>query len=110
MMKKIQSLLLITLLTFFSSSFAISLQNAKSDGLVGETPTGYLAIATKPTTDELKALVLDINSKRKAKYQEIAVKVGKTLASIEKVAGNKAISKTKAGNLVQKSDGSWVKK
>jgi len=109
-MKKIQSLLLIALLTFFGNSFAISLQNAKSDGLVGETPSGYLAIATKPSTDELKALVLDINSKRKAKYQEIATKVGKTLTSIEKMAGNKAISKTKAGHLVQKPDGSWAKK
>jgi len=109
-MKKIQSLLLITLLTFFSSSFAISLQNAKTEKLVGETPTGYLAIVTTPATNELKALVLDINSQRKAKYQQIAVKVAKPLATIEKMAGNKAISKTKTGNLIQKTNGSWVKK
>ena len=109
-MKKLQSLLLITLLTFFSSSFAISLQSAKSNGLVGETPTGYLAIATKSATDELKALVLDINNKRKVKYKDIAAKVAKPLATIEKMAANKAISKTKVGNLIQKTDGSWVKK
>lgn len=109
-MKKTHYLLLIVLLAFFNTCFAISLQDAKSQGLVGETPNGYLAIASSQKTAELQTLVVEVNSKRKAKYQAIAGKVGKTLKMVESLAGKKAISKTKAGNLIQKADGSWVSK
>ena len=42
-MKKFVSLIFITVFVVCSSAFALDLQSAKSQGLVGETPSGYLA-------------------------------------------------------------------
>lgn len=50
---------------------AANLEQAKKQGTVCELPTGYL----KPTggaTPDVKAMVNDINAKRKAEYERIA--------------------------------------
>ena len=88
-------------------AFALDLGEAKSAGLVGETSSGYLA-AVKPSGD-VDALVADINSKRKAHYQQIAKKNGISLQAVEVRAGQKAMDKTPAGEYVN-SGGGWKKK
>jgi len=88
-------------------AFALDLGGAKSAGLVGETSSGYLA-AVKPSGD-VDALVADINSKRKAHYQQIAKKNGISLQAVEVRAGQKAMDKTPAGEYVN-SGGGWKKK
>ena len=95
------SLLLIT------PAFALDLGEAKSKGLVGETSKGYIA-AVKPS-GEVNALVKDINSQRKAHYQKIAQKNKISLEAVEVRAGQKAISKTPSGQLVN-SGGGWQTK
>lgn len=90
-------------------AFAIDLQTAKAQGLVGETTTGYLGAPKSPSA-EVRSLIADINSKRKAEYQKVAQKVGKPLKVIEQLAGEKAIAKTRSGNYVQNPQGAWVKK
>lgn len=89
--------------------FAIDLQTAKAQGLVGETTSGYLGAPGSPSA-EVRSLISDINSKRKAEYQKVAQKVGKPLKVIEQLAGKKAISKTRSGYYVQDSQGNWKKK
>ena len=91
-------------------SFALDLSEAKSKGLVGETINGYLASPKGKPNDAVAALIKDINAKRKAKYQEVAKKVGKPISVIETLAGEKAQAKTSAGNYIQSSDGKWVKR
>ncbi|MCI5150445.1 MAG: DUF1318 domain-containing protein [Candidatus Electrothrix sp. MAN1_4] len=52
--------------------FALELADAKSQGLVGETPSGYLEVVkANPEADKL---IKEINAKRKTHYQEIAKK------------------------------------
>lgn len=91
-----------------SPAFALNLKEAKTQGLVGEQLNGYLGVVKEATG--VKALVDDVNKRRKAKYQELAKKNNIDLATVAKLAGNKAISKTKAGNYIQNQSGQWVKK
>ena len=92
------------------SANALSLDQAKAQGLVGERQNGYLGVVSKPAKPEVKALVADINGKRKAKYQAIASKNGTALNAVEALAGKKAISKTSSGHYIQLSGGQWQKK
>ena len=101
------SLVIIALL-FSLQAFALSLQEAKSDGLVGEQANGYLGIVSS-STPELKTLVEDINKKRRAAYQRIADKNGTELGAVEQLAGQKAIGKTARGNYVKQRSGGWEK-
>ena len=97
-----------TLLLFGQIAFAMDLQVAKDQGLVGETASGYLAAVTIPSPD-VKALVNDINDRRKAHYQKIAKKNNTPLAMVEAMAGTKAIEKSKPGHHV-KPGTEWQKK
>ena len=87
---------------------AIDLQTAKSQGLVGETASGYLSSVTSPSA-ETKALIESVNSKRKQKYQEIAASNKTSLQTVEQLAGKKAIEKSSPGSYI-KLGGSWQKK
>ncbi|MEH6571410.1 MAG: DUF1318 domain-containing protein, partial [Halioglobus sp.] len=66
-----QAASIITLsLVIIAPAFALDLGDAKSQGLVGETSSGYIS-AVIPS-QEVKALVERINSQRKAHYEKIA--------------------------------------
>lgn len=88
---------------------AIGLDAAKAQGLVGETPTGYLAPVKAPSP-EVKALVERINGERRARYEAIARKNGIEVSAVEKLAGKKAIEKTPPGQFVRTPGGQWVQK
>jgi uncharacterized protein len=53
-------------------------QAARTQGLVGELPTGYLGFVTPPSAS-IKALVDDLNIKRKADYTKAALENGVTV-------------------------------
>lgn len=89
-------------------SFALSLEEAKAKGLVGEKSNGYLGLVDQANR-EAQALADEINKKRRQAYQEIARRDGANLSTVESLAGEKAIEKTKAGNYIEGPDG-WVKK
>ena len=96
------------MLVFFSvAAFALDLHTAKSQGLVGETATGYLGVVAE--SSQVAQLVRDINAQRKAEYQRIASKNNISLADVEALAGKKAIEKTPPGQYVNVGSG-WIKK
>ncbi len=66
---------------------SLNLSEARAQGLVQETASGYL-VAVKPT-DEVNSLVSKINAGRKAEYQRIADKRGTPLSAVEQQAGKK---------------------
>lgn len=104
-MKKI---LMMTLCMFSMSAFALDLDTAKAQGLVGERPDGYLGVVHGGNA-EAAALVKDINYKRRLVYEDIAAKRGTSIAAVEATAGAKAIEKTAPGNFILKAD-HWVRK
>lgn len=91
-------------------AFALDLQQAKSEGLVGELTTGYLGSPAAQPSAEIKALIADINSKRKAKYGQLAKSQGLPLEAIEKLAGEKAFEKTASGHFINVPGAGWQKK
>jgi uncharacterized protein YdbL (DUF1318 family) len=107
---KIQTILLralaVLLLALALPAAALDLGEAKSKGLVGETATGYIAAVKR--SPEVDSLVQDINKRRKAQYSKIAKSNGISLEAVEVRAGQKAISRTPAGEFVNRGSG-WEK-
>jgi uncharacterized protein len=87
---------------------ALSVEEAKTQGLVGEQPSGYLGVV-KPEHETAQALVKDVNNKRRQAYEDIARRNGTSLQAVETLAGEKAIQSTKPGLFVE-GPGGWVKK
>ena len=100
--------LLFGLILLTGTANALDLQSAKAQGLVGETASGYLA-AVQGATPAVDALVAEINNKRKTHYQNIASSNNTPLATVEQLAGQKAMEKTPAGQYINSGSG-WQKK
>jgi uncharacterized protein len=91
-----------------SSAFALSLDEAKANGLVGEKSNGYLG-TVNPANPEAQALIEDVNQKRRQAYEDIAKRNGTNVQAVQTLAGEKAIQNTKPGNFVE-GPGGWMKK
>lgn len=89
-------------------AFALDLNAAKAQGLVGERQDGYLGVVSGGA--DVTALVKDINNKRRAVYADSAAKNNTSQAAVEALAGQKAQSLTPTGQYVQDASGGWVKK
>ncbi|MDX1599460.1 MAG: YdbL family protein [Marinobacter sp.] len=83
------------------------LESVKQQGLVGETPTGYLDVVR--AEGDAREVVEAINSARRDEYTRIAEKHDIPVTQVETVAGKKAIEKTPSGQFVL-IEGQWVKK
>jgi uncharacterized protein YdbL (DUF1318 family) len=90
------------------SAYALDLQTAKAQGMVGEQANGYLGIVR--AGPGVQALVNDINSRRKAHYEQIARKNGTSLQVVEALAGKTAIDKTPRGQYIRDPAGNWIRK
>ena len=91
-------------------TWAISLQDAKAQGLVGEQANGYLGLVKTSAGAEVKAMMNNINAQRKKEYQAIARRNNTELKVVEALAGKKAIDRTPPGQYVKLPSGQWVKK
>jgi hypothetical protein len=91
-----------------SPLFAMSLDEAKAKGFVGEKASGYLGAVSTPS-EEVQALIADVNRKRRQAYEDIARRNGTDIRAVETLAGEKAIQNTKPGNFVE-GPGGWVRK
>ncbi|PHM29462.1 YdbL family protein [Xenorhabdus innexi] len=106
-MKKTGVILWLSLL-FSSFAMSMTLDEAKQQGLVGETFSGYLA-PVRNTKDAL-SVVKQINSEREKRYAEIAVQNNMTTDQVAKIAGEKLVNRAGSGEYVRGINGSWVKK
>lgn len=105
---KRQILILITGLLLSLNAFAISLQEAKSQGLVGEQVNGYLGLVVN--NSQAKQLADSVNAKRRAHYQKIATQNGISVEDVAKLAAEKAIAAADRGEYIQTPQGNWIKK
>jgi len=87
-----------------------ALDQPKAEGMIGEQANGYLGLVRQDVPADIKALIRDVNAKRKARYQTIAGKQGVALSEVEKVGGTTAIDRTLSGNYIKDSSGRWRKK
>lgn len=99
------------LVTFFShSAFALTLQQAKQQGLVGETRTGFIATIDPPAPAKVKQLINRVNNQRKTTYNSISKSNNISLSIVQQRAYQKAVQKTQAGHFYQNSAGKWQRK
>ncbi len=104
--KKLTCAVLVSTMTF--SVWAISLGDAKKQGLVGEMKNGYLGMVVDSA--EAKSLVVSVNKKRKSIYMNLARKNKITMQQVTALAGEKALAKTQSGHFIKNASGQWVKK
>lgn len=88
----------------------LSLDAAKQQGLVGEQYDGYLGAVPAAPAPEVRALVTDVNTKRRTEYERIAQANGIALSDVEALAGQKAIQRTVPGHYVKPQGQSWQRK
>ena len=100
----------IGLIMLIQNAWAIDIREAKELGLVGEANNGYIAAVQSPTSAEVKALVADVNKKRKMRFEASAEKRGLTVAQVAHRFYELAVDKTRPGHYFQDSDGRWKKK
>lgn len=109
---KIHRLIMAALVTILISvaAFAMDLQQAKSAGWVGEQIDGYVGLVRGDAPPEVRQLVNSVNDQRRQHYRRIASEQGIEVRQVELLAAEKAIEKTPAGQHVQNTSGSWVRK
>lgn len=79
---------------------------ARSSGLIGEKPDGYLGYVSAPSP-AVKALVEDLNIKRKAAYTRKAQETNSTVEQFAFTSGCNLIMRTTPGEKYQTPAGSW---
>ncbi|EAU4678664.1 YdbL family protein [Salmonella enterica] len=98
--------LMLSLLT--PSVWALTLEEARTQGRVGETLNGYL-VALKNDAETQK-LVLEINLARRASYQQLVDSNHLPVDEVAKMAGQKLVERARPGEYVQGINGKWMRK
>lgn len=107
-MKIINIGLMIFALLFSSLASALTLREAKQQGLVGETLSGY--IAPVQSTPEAQAFADKINQARRLQYKSVAEQNHINTNDVAKMAGQKLINRAESGEYVKGINGQWLKK
>ncbi|EBS0849537.1 DUF1318 domain-containing protein [Salmonella enterica subsp. enterica serovar Carno] len=107
-MKKYLILWVLTLSLLTPSVWALTLDEARTQGRVGETLNGYLV--TLKNDAETQKLVLDINHARRASYQQLADSNHLPVDEVAKMAGQKLVERARPGEYVQGINGKWMRK
>ncbi|MEG3113399.1 MULTISPECIES: YdbL family protein [unclassified Pantoea] len=106
-MKRISAVLLLVWIVA-QPAWAITLDEARQQGRVGETLSGY--IAAREQDNETLALVKRINEGRSAQYQRLAQQNNLTTSDVASIAGQKLVRRAEAGEYVRGINGQWLKK
>ncbi len=93
-----------------NAAFALTLQEAKARGLVGERSDGYVGYVVTPPGAEVKLVVKDVNNKRKAKFADTAKRNNLKTAQVAHRFYQRAVEATASGHYYQDAGGAWVKK
>lgn len=87
---------------------ALTVDEAKRAGLIGEMPNGYLGVRTPGPG--VQQLVDTINAQRRQRYQEIAASHGVPLAAVERQAGQALIQRAAPGEYYMNASNQWERR
>jgi len=108
MMKKRVICALLALSLVSGIAQALTLDEARSQGRVGETLNGYLAPLRQD--QETLALVERINKARTESYQQLADRNNIPVDDVANMAGQKLVARAKPGEYVRGINGKWLRK
>lgn len=103
----LSALVLLGLLASFPA-FAMTLEEARTSGAVGEKLDGYVAVIKD--SPDVQALVGEVNAKRQQEYARISKTNGQSVDVVAKLAAQQIFGKLPAGSFYQASDGGWKKR
>ncbi|GLR09274.1 amine metabolic protein ydbL [Mixta theicola] len=87
---------------------ALTLDEARQQGRVGETLSGYLA--PRQQDAETQALIAHINQQREQRYRDVAQRNNLPTADVARIAGAKLVQRAAVGEYVQGVNGRWIRK
>lgn len=96
------------LLLLSMSLQALTLDEARSRGLVGETLSGYVAAVVQDS--EAQALVKKINAARLESYEQLARSNNLKVDDVARLAGQKLVERAQPGDYVRGINGQWLRK
>lgn len=96
------------LLLLCQPAFALTLDDARQQGRVGETLDGY--IAPRANDHETLALVKQINEARAQSYRQLAGRNNLPIDDVAKMAGQKLVERAAPGEYVRGINGQWIKR
>lgn len=105
---KSKAMALMLALLLVPSAWALTLDEARQQGRVGETLSGY--VAARHQDDETLALVKRINDGRTQQYQRVAQQNNLTTSEVARIAGEKLVSRAGSGEYVRGINGQWLRK
>lgn len=107
-MKRLYCLVVLSCLLLSPAVMALTLDQARAQGRVGETFDGYIAAVRQDA--ETQALVKQINEGRTHQYQLLAQQNNMTTRDVAEIAGKKLVERAKPGEYVRGINGQWLKK
>lgn len=111
-MKKILNIVatFLLLVLLIPTAYAVTLQEAKEQGLVGEQRDGYIGLVVNSAPADVAALIRDINGQRRTRYQQIAQQNNISVEQVGALAYERAVAATRSGHYIQNAGGSWQRK
>ncbi|ECP4588331.1 DUF1318 domain-containing protein [Salmonella enterica subsp. enterica serovar Muenchen] len=109
-MKKYLMLWVLTLSLLTPSVWALTLDEARTQGRVGETLNGYLVALKNDAETQKLVLDININHARRASYQQLADSNHLPVDEVAKMAGQKLVERARPGEYVQGINGKWMRK
>lgn len=110
-MKKFVAVVTMVLAFFIShAALAITLDEAKAQGLVGEKVDGYIAAVIANPNAEVQELIETVNAGRRQAYADLAQRNNITVEAVGIVSAEKLREKAGRGEYVQSTSGQWEKK
>ncbi len=107
---KFSTALLLCILSISTAYAALTLSQAKAQGLIGEQADGYVGAIQQKVPANVSLLIKQVNKQRQLYYQAIAETHHTSLKKVQVIAGREAYKRTAKGNYVQSPDGRWLKK
>ncbi|XTZ40345.1 YdbL family protein [Salmonella enterica] len=107
-MKKRVITVLLAFTLFSVNAQALTLNEARTQGRVGEKQNGYIA-ALKQDSETLE-LVVRINKARSESYRQLAERNNISVDEVAKMAGQKLVARAQPGEYVQGINGQWLRK
>lgn len=87
---------------------AITLDEARDLGLIGERPDGLVAAVSPQVSTEVSALIIEINAARLESYKQLAAKDGAPMQAVQAIAGEKLLQKARQnGWYIMSASGGW---
>ena len=94
-----------------STAAKSTVDQAKSEGVIGETIGGYLAVVAGANPSAAQRAAMDeINIGRKAVYTDLARQQNVAVEVVAKLTGEKQVAKAPPGQKVLLENGTWSSK